>query len=127
MKTKLLLIGFVCLTSAANAASCLSASQQKTVDRNFNNSKENYGYINIDCNSAKLKNFCSDSYNVKMLNTLLRMDVYDYENATHTELTGNAYKSEYGSSFEWITRRYDNCSQLKSSLIEIMSTSIWAN
>lgn len=125
MKTKLLLIGFICLTSAANAASCLSASQQNTVDRNFNNSKENYGYVSIDCNSAKLKNFCSDSYNVKMINTLLRMDVYDYENATGSEYSArefNDLKKEYMNKAV-----KENCQTLKKNFFTRLQISVWNN
>jgi hypothetical protein len=125
MKTKLLLIGFVCLTSVANAASCLSASQQKIVDRNYNNSKENYGYVSIDCNSAKLKNFCSDSYNVKMINTLLRMDVYDYENATGSEYSArefNDLKKEYMNKAV-----KQNCQTLKKNFFTRLQISVWNN
>ena len=92
-------------------------------------SSEFYSRVKFDCKSKNqvAQKICKSQEHKLIAEVQLRTGIYDYENATHTELTGNAYKSEYGSSFEWITRRYDNCSQLKSSLIEIMSTSIWAN
>lgn len=125
MKTRLLLISLILASSGVHAASCLSSPQQKIVDRNYNNSKENYGYISIDCSSAKLKNFCSDSYNVKMMDTLFRMDVYDYENATGTEYSArefNDLKKTYVNSATKAT-----CQTLKNKFFARVKISIWNN
>ncbi|MBT0888430.1 MULTISPECIES: hypothetical protein [Acinetobacter] len=129
MKKTILLIATTLVCTMSNAAPCFSNNELNKLKEIHKESSEFYSRVKFDCKSTNqvAQKICKSQEHKLIAEVQLRTGIYDYENATHTELTGNAYKSEYSSSFKWITQRYDNCSQLKSSLIEIMSTSIWAN
>ena len=107
MKIKiLLLVSGLFVSFGVNAASCLTPSEKKIVDRNHTNSLNSYDYIKVDCNQAKMKTVCSDAYNVKMLNTMIRMNVWDEENALKYEVsaaTANDLTKKY-------TKQYANAS-----------------
>ena len=82
MKIKSILVCIIFASTGLNAATCLSTAEQKTVNRNHKNSLESYDYVRVDCTNLKLKAICSDSMNVKMLNTMIRMNVWDEENVS---------------------------------------------
>ena len=87
MKIKPILLCIIFASTGVNAAKCLTTAEQKVVNKNYKNSLDSYDYVKVDCNNTKLKIVCSDLMNVKMLNTMIRMNVWDEENALKTEYT----------------------------------------
>lgn len=88
MKIKFMLISILLASTGVNAASCLNEYEKRVVDRNHANSADEfYGSNHINCQLSQLKKFCSDPYNVKMMNTLLRLEIWNIENATKTQYT----------------------------------------
>lgn len=85
MKIKLMLICTILGSTGVNAASCLTANEKVKVDRIHKNSLNSYDYVKIDCHQPKLKTVCSDPYNVKMINVMMRFNVWDEENALKYE------------------------------------------
>lgn len=85
MKIKLMLISLLIASNGVNAASCLTANEKSKVDRIHKNSLDSYDYVKIDCQQPKLKMVCSDPYNVKMINVMMRFNVWDEENALKYE------------------------------------------
>ena len=89
MKIKSMLLCLALTSTGLNAATCLSTAEQKVVNRNYQNSLESYDYIKIDCSNPKLQTVCSNPMNVKMLNTMIRMNVWNEENAFKTEFSAS--------------------------------------
>lgn len=83
MKIKPILLCLTFASPGVNAATCLSNAEQRVVNRTYKNSLDGYDYIKIDCSNTKLKKVCSNPMNVKMLNTMTRMNVWDEEDATY--------------------------------------------
>ena len=81
MKIKTILLCIIFASTGLNAATCLSSAEQKVVNQNHKNSLDSYDYVKVDCNNTKLKTVCSDPMNVKMLNTMIKINVWDEENA----------------------------------------------
>lgn len=86
MKIKLMFLSLILASTGVMAQTCLTPAQQKVVNRNYKNSLYTYSYVKVDCSSQQLKAACSDAMNVKMLNTMIRMNVWDQENALKTEI-----------------------------------------
>ena len=129
MRKIILLLITIFLCSMSNATSCLNSNELSRLKSIHKESGEFYSRVKFDCKSTNknAQKICASQEHKLIAEILLRTDIYNYENATHTQLTGSTYKAEYNSSFKWIIKQFDNCSQLKSSLIDILSTSIWAN
>lgn len=87
MKMKFMLIGVLLTSTGLNAATCLTKNEQAKVDRIHKNSLNSYDYVKFDCHQPVLKKVCSDPYNVKMINTMMRFNVWDEENALKYEYT----------------------------------------
>ena len=85
MKIKPILLCIIFASTGLNAATCLSSAEQKVVNRNHKNSLQSYDYVKVDCSNIKLKTICNDPMNVKMLNTMIRIHVWDEENALKTQ------------------------------------------
>lgn len=129
MRKIILLLTTIFLCNVSNATSCLNSNELSKLKNIHKESSEFYSRVKFDCKSTNknAQKICASQEHKLLSEVLLRTDIYNYENATHAQLTGNAYKTEYNSSFKWITKQFDNCSQLKSSLIDILSSSIWTN
>ena len=119
MKIKSIFVCIIFASTELNAATCLSTAEQKTVNRNHKNSLESYDYVRVDCTSLKLKAICSDSMNVKMLNTMIRMDVWDEENALKVDFSAqdlNKLQKQYAISYSKAT-----CQKIKKDFFNAIN------
>lgn len=130
MKKIILLLTTIFLCSTSNANSCFNSNEMSKLKDIHKASSEFYGRVKFDCKSTNknAQKICASQEHKLLTEAWMRTHIYDYENATHTELTGKAYKAEYSSLFKSYTAgKLENCSELKSSLIELLTTSHWAN
>ncbi|MBJ8445912.1 hypothetical protein [Acinetobacter bereziniae] len=127
MKTKILLLGMLLLTSGANATNCLNNNELVKLKDIYKGSSQFYSRVKLDCKSTNknVQKICASPEQKMMAEIHLRTGVYDYENATGTELTGKAYKAEYNSHLKGISSKVSSCSDLKSDLIDLLSNSTW--
>lgn len=114
-----MLLSLVLASTAVSAQTCLTSAQQKVVNRNYKNSLDSYSYVKVDCSSAKLKTVCSDPMNVKMLNTMIRINVWDEENA----LKNNFLAQDLVQLQKRYANRYSkaSCQKIKKDFFEAIS------
>ena len=119
MKIKSILLCITFASTGLNAATCLSTAEQKTVNRNHKNSLEGYDYVKVDCTNLKLKAICSDPMNVKMLNTMIRMNVWDEENALKADFSAqdlNKLQKQYAAGYSKST-----CQKIKKDFFNAIN------
>lgn len=119
MKIKPILLCIIFASTGVNAATCLTTAEQKVVNKNYKNSLDSYDYVKVDCNNTKLKIVCNDLMNVKMLNTMIRMNVWDEENALKTEYTAqdlSKLQQRYANAYSKAT-----CKKIKRDFFEVIS------
>ena len=111
MKIKSMLLCLALTSTGLNAATCLSTAEQKVVNRNYQNSLESYDYIKIDC---------SNPMNVKMLNTMIRMNVWNEENAFKTEFSASdlsKLQKRYAANYSQST-----CQKIKKDFFKAINS-----
>lgn len=119
MKIQLVLLCIIFASSGVNSATCLTSAEQKVVNKNYKNSLNSYDYVKVDCNNKKIKAVCSEPMNVKMLNTMIRMNVWDEENALKTEYTAqdlSKLQQQYANFYSKAT-----CKKIKKDFFEAIS------